>query len=102
MTCAFYHNPAGAAKELAYNPFEGFGTWTLYVNTKRKGCVENTFAPFLTEIPAYGRTFRFGAETGDGAAASFVGGIDMWRVTQGVLDGERLLDIPGSFMMIIQ
>ena len=87
---------------LTYDPFLGFGTWTLYVNTKRKGCVKNAFAPSLMDLSAYGRWFRFGAEAGEETMGSFVGGLDMWRVTQGILEGERLLEVPGSFMMLIQ
>lgn len=75
---------------LAYDPTKnGYGTWSLRIDSVDAGEVVNDFRP------GYGLewddAFRLGA-AGDGEdAVSFVGGLDMWRLSTGLLGSQELL-----------
>ncbi|MBR4172640.1 MAG: hypothetical protein IKR48_13395 [Kiritimatiellae bacterium] len=70
---------------LRYDPSEGNGIWTLFVNGKPVGSVGNLYR---NSNCLYQGSFRLGASSGD---TSFVGGFDLWRASRGLLDEEDLL-----------
>ena len=83
---------------LTYRPRVGNGTWTLFVDGREIGSVENDWG--IGDNIYQTHIFRFGAydETRN---VSFVGSLDMWRVSQGVLKPEDFLFQPprGSFFI---
>ena len=73
---------------LAFDPNEGRGIWTLYLNGKAYGTIENVWRNLT--LRANASFFLFGTYQ-DEATPSFAGGFDMWRVSSGVLAEEDLL-----------
>ena len=74
---------------LTYDPKAGTrGVWTLYVNGRVAGSVENSW--YDATKPAANAYFKFG-RMNDVSATGFSGGLDMWRISSGVLGPESLL-----------
>lgn len=74
---------------LTYDPKAGTrGVWTLHVNGRTAGSVENTW--YDATKPAANAYFKFG-RMNDVSATGFSGGLDMWRISSGVLGPESLL-----------
>ena len=70
---------------LRYDPSQVDGVWSLLVDGKTTGSVTNRWRPSTI----FDRNaFRLGAFNGDTA---FGGGLDMWRISRGVLDSEGIL-----------
>lgn len=84
---------------LAFDPNEGRGTWTLYLNGQAYGSIENSWRNLT--LKAKGTFFQFGTYQ-DEATPSFFGGYDMWRVSLGVLTEEDFLyrDRLGMMLML--
>lgn len=74
---------------LAYDPLRATGVWTLSVDGMMAGSVTNFFRPTLG-IPGDG-LFRLGADPHEPDAVSFIGGVDMWRLSAGALTKEDFL-----------
>lgn len=78
---------------LVYDPFEGKGVWRLYVDGALFGSVEN-----VTSL--YGQPF--GPEDFV-LGENFVGSLDMWRVSEGVLTVRGMLYRPPlPFTLIVR
>ena len=74
---------------LAYDPHAGVrGVWKLYVNGRQAGTVANTW--YDATNPTINTYFKFG-RMNDVSATGFSGGLDMWRISSGVLGPEQLL-----------
>ena len=73
---------------LEFDPNEGRGTWTLYLNGQAYGSIENSWRNLT--LKAKGTFFQFGTYQDD-ATPSFFGGYDMWRVSTGLLTPEEML-----------
>lgn len=83
---------------LSFDPSVGRGQWTLCVNGKLYGTLENTWRNLM--FTAQESTFRLGSAD-EAVQPSFVGGYDMWRVSSGVLAEEDLLYRAPLGMMVI-
>ena len=73
---------------LEFDPNEGRGTWTLYLNGQAYGSIENSWRNLT--LKAKGTFFQFGTYQDD-VTPSFFGGYDMWRVSTGLLTPEEML-----------
>ena len=73
---------------LEFDPNEGCGTWTLYLNGQAYGSIENSWRNLT--LKAKGTFFQFGTYQDD-ATPSFFGGYDIWRVSTGLLTPEEML-----------
>ena len=74
---------------LVYDPKAGArGVWTLYVNGREAGSVENTW--YDATNPISNSYFKFG-RMNDVSATGFSGSLDMWRISSGVLGPDRFL-----------
>ena len=83
---------------LKFDPFDGKGTWTLVVNGREYGKLENAWRNMTKKCQA--NFFGLGALSG-AYEASFAGNVDMWRASRGALDAKDLLYRPQSMTMII-
>ena len=68
---------------LSYDPTKSFGTWSLMIDGQAAGTVVNEWRPSVF-VPG-ANVFRLGSGT------AFVGGLDMWRLSVGVLGPDEIL-----------
>ena len=84
---------------LLYDP-TGAGSWNLYVDGALAGTVENFWNPIGIDI--HQDTFFIGSAPGN-PDDSFVGGLDMWRISTGLRSANDLLypglPIPGLILI---
>ena len=74
---------------LGYDPTKGFGMWSLRIDGEDVGSVANEWRPNLQR--SWSDALCLGAAAGENGVVSFVGGLDMWRVSVGLLGAEELL-----------
>lgn len=84
---------------VAYDPAES-GVWSLYVDGVLAGKVANRWNPNGIDIRQ--PTFLLGADASDGDA-SFVGGLDLWRISVGTRAVSEFLypglPVPGMLLL---
>lgn len=74
---------------LAYDPAAGArGVWTLYLDGKEAGTVENDWRD--ATLPAVEAYFKFG-RLNDVTATGFSGNLDLWRISSGARAADDLL-----------
>ena len=86
---------------LSHDPIaKPTGVWTLMIDGVAAGSVTNIWRPQRAGLGD--DVIRLGAASGEKGAVSFVGGLDMWRVSRGVLDAQALLyrRPPGSVLLL--
>ena len=85
---------------IVHDADTGRGTWTLYVNGKKLGTVENDWCngmdASLTDILYLGRYSSY-----TGCPKGLAGNFDMWRLTKGVLGRKELLDFYVKGMLLL-
>ena len=84
---------------ISYNPFAGRGTWTLRLNGKYAGTVENLWRD--DSLPGTSDTFVLGNYC-DTLVGGFGGTYDLWRVSKGFIATGALLWQPGGLVISVK
>ena len=84
---------------ISYNPYVGRGTWTLRVNGKEVGTVENLWRD--DSISGASDTFVLGNYC-DTLVGGFGGAYDMWRVSKGFVATENLIWSPPGLIIFFR
>ncbi|MBR4652222.1 MAG: hypothetical protein IKO72_02570 [Kiritimatiellae bacterium] len=76
------------------------GVWTLMIDGVAAGSVTNIWRPQRAGLGD--DVIRLGAASGEKGTVSFIGELDMWRISRGVLDAQSLLyrRPPGSVFIV--
>ena len=80
-----------------YDPGDGVGSWTLFVNGVPQGAkVRNFYAPTALDYIPCG-DLRIGS-----TRRPLLGAVDLWRLTEGALAAEDLLwaKLPGLVILV--
>ena len=84
---------------ISYNPYVGRGTWTLRVNGRDAGAVENLWRD--DSLSGTSDTFVLGNYC-DTLVGGFEGAYDLWRASKGFVATENLIWRPHGMTIIVR